>query len=53
MKNKTVKIISLIMIVVLALAVVGFAVYEVVVKQDTSSIPRAAILLVSLIFSMQ
>ena len=51
MKNKTVKIISLIMIVVLALAVAGFAVYEVVVKQDTSSIPRAAILLVSLIFS--
>ena len=51
MKNKTVKIISLIMIIVLALAVAGFAVYEVVVKQDTSSIPRAAILLVSLIFS--
>ena len=51
MKNKALKVILLIIIIGLALAVLGMSVYEIVVKQDTSSIPRAAILLVSLILS--
>jgi tetratricopeptide (TPR) repeat protein len=51
MKNKALKIILLIVIIGLALAVAGMLVYEIVVKQDTSSIPKAAILLVSLILS--
>lgn len=51
MKNKVLKIVLLIVIIALILVVVGMSVREIVVKEDTSSIPRAAILVVSLILS--
>ncbi len=49
MKNKGLRIFLQIFIVVLALVLIGLTLYEVIVKNDTSSIPKAAVILIGLV----
>lgn len=49
MKNKGLRIFLQIFIIVLALALIALTVYDVAVKKDTSSIPKAAVVLIGLL----